>query len=132
PASQQAQSPQATQAGPAGTQTAAPDGAAQVQQDQAQPAGRQTQATPAADPVIQTLESGGRVDQATLSDEQFAALAERGDMDVDAGGRVYQVDPAQHIDQRSSEDMGDRRINAFQFDASRRCTGITARRRRSC
>lgn len=116
PASQQAQSPQATQAVPAGTQTAAPEGAAQVQQDQAQPAGRQTQATPAADPVIQTLESGGRVDQATLSDEQFAALAERGDMDVDAGGRVYQVDPAQHIDQRSSEDMGDRRINAFQFD----------------
>ena len=115
-ASQQAQSPQATQAAPAGTQNAAPEGAAQVQQDQAQPAGRQTQATPAADPVIQTLESGGRVDQATLSDEQFAALAERGDMDVDAGGRVYQVDPAQHIDQRSSEDMGDRRINAFQFD----------------
>ena len=115
-ASQQAQSLQATQAVPAGTQTAAPEGAAQVQQDQAQPAGRQTQATPAADPVIQTLESGGRVDQATLSDEQFAALAERGDMDVDAGGRVYQVDPAQHIDQRSSEDMGDRRINAFQFD----------------
>lgn len=45
PASQQAQSPQATQAVPAGTQTAAPEGAAQVQQDQAQPAGRQTQAT---------------------------------------------------------------------------------------
>ena len=112
----QAQGPQITQAVPAGTQNAAPEGAAQVQQDQAQPAGRQTQATPAADPVIQTLESGGRVDQATLSDEQFAALAERGDMDVDAGGRVYQVDPAQHIDQRSSEDMGDRRINAFQFD----------------
>lgn len=115
-ASQQAQSPQATQAVSAGTQTAAPEGAAQVQQDQAQPAGRQTQATPAADPVIQTLESGERVDQATLSNEQFAALAERGDMDVDAVGRVYQVDPAQHIDQRSSEDMGDRRINAFQFD----------------
>lgn len=114
-ASQQAQSPQATQAAPAGTQNAAPSGAAQVQQDQAQPAGRQTQAT-AADPVIQTLESGERVDQATLSNEQFAVLAERGDMDVDAGGRVYQVDPAQHIDQRSSEDMGDRRINAFQFD----------------
>lgn len=115
-ASQQAQSPQATQEAPAGTQNAAPEGAAQVQQDQAQPAGRQTQATPAADPVIQTLESGERVDQATLSNEQFAALAERGDMDVDAGGRVYQVDPAQHIDQRSSEDTGDRRINAFQFD----------------
>ena len=115
-ASQQAQSLQATQAAPAGTQNAAPEGAAQVQQDQAQPAGRQTQDTPAADPVIQTLESGERVDQATLSNEQFAVLAERGDMDVDAVGRVYQVDPAQHIDQRSSEDMGDRRINAFQFD----------------
>jgi len=114
-ASQQAQSPQATQAAPAGTQNAAPSGAAQVQQDQAQPAGRQTQAT-AADPVIQTLESGRRVDQAALSNEQFAVLAERGDMNVDAVGRVYQVDPAQHIDQRSSEDMGDRRINAFQFD----------------
>ena len=48
----QAQGPQITQAVPAGTQTAAPEGAAQVQQDQAQPAGRQTQATPAADPVI--------------------------------------------------------------------------------
>lgn len=111
----QAQGPQITQAVPAGTQNAAPEGAAQVQQDQAQPAGRQTQAT-AADPVIQTLESGRRVDQAALSNEQFAVLAERGDMNVDAVGRVYQVDPAQHIDQRSSEDMGDRRINAFQFD----------------
>ncbi len=56
------------------------------------------------------------MDQATLSNEQFAALADRGDMSVDAGGRVYQVEPTQHIDQRSSEDMGDRKINAFQFD----------------
>ena len=70
----------------------------------------------AVDPVVQTLESGRRVDQATLSNEQFAALADRGDMRVDAGGRVYQVEPTQHIDQRSSEDMGDRKINAFQFD----------------
>ena len=67
-------------------------------------------------PLIQALESGERVDQAALSNEQFAALADRGDMDVDAGGRVYRVDPAQHIDQRSTEDMGDRKINAFQFD----------------
>lgn len=70
----------------------------------------------AVDPVVQTLESGRRVDQATLSNEQFAALADRGDMSVDAGGRVYQVEPTQHIDQRSSEDMGDRKINTFQFD----------------
>lgn len=110
------QQAQITQALPAGTQNAAQEGAAQVRQGQGQPAEQQTQNTPAADPVIQTLESGDRVDQAALSNEQFEALAERGDMDVDAGGRVYRVDPAQHIDQRSSEDMGDRKINAFQFD----------------
>ena len=74
------------------------------------------QETPQADPLVQTLESGQRVDQATLTNEQFAALADRGDMDVDAAGRVYRVDPSQHIDQRNSEDMGDRKINAFQFD----------------
>lgn len=106
-APQQEQSPQITQAVPADTQNAAQEGTEQE---------RQTQNTPAADPVLQTLESGRRVDQAALSNEQFAVLAERGDMDVDAVGRVYQVDPAQHIDQRSSEDMGDRKINAFQFD----------------
>lgn len=74
------------------------------------------QETPQADPLVQTLESGQRVDQETLTNEQFAALADRGDMDVDAEGRVYRVDPSQHIDQRNSEDMGDRKINAFQFD----------------
>lgn len=112
----QAQSPQDTRSLPAGAQNAAPEETAQVRQGQGKPTVQQTQNTPAADPVIQTLESGERVDQAALSNEQFAALAERGDMDVDAGGRVYRVDPAQHIDQRSSEDMGDRKINAFQFD----------------
>lgn len=56
-ASQQAQSPQATQAVPAGTQNAAPEGAAQVQQDQAQPAGRQTQDTPAAVNVAELEQS---------------------------------------------------------------------------
>lgn len=115
------------------TQNAAPEGPAQEQQNQEQPAEQSPQDTPAepanarnatqegreeaaVDPVVQTLESGRRVDQATLSNEQFAALADRGDMDVDAAGRVYRVDPSQHIDQRNSEDMGDRKINAFQFD----------------
>lgn len=82
----------------------------------AQNAAQEGREEAAVDPVVQTLESGRRVDQATLSNEQFAALADRGDMRVDAGGRVYQVEPTQHIDQRSSEDMGDRKINAFQFD----------------
>lgn len=97
---QQEQRTQDTPAEPAGAQDAAREGREET----------------AADPVVQILESGRRVDQATLSNEQFAALADRGDMDVDAGGRVYRVDPGQHIDQRSSEDMGDRKINAFQFD----------------
>lgn len=80
PASQQAQSPQATQAVPAGTQTAAPEGAAQVQQDQAQPAGRQTQATPAADPVIQTLESGylDGIDEAPVTAERMEQNGQQG------------------------------------------------------
>ena len=94
------QSPQDTQAEPANARNATQEGREEA----------------AVDPVVQTLESGRRVDQATLSNEQFAALADRGDMRVDAGGRVYQVEPTQHIDQRSSEDMGDRKINAFQFD----------------
>lgn len=94
------QRPQDAPAEPAGAQDAAQEGREET----------------AADPVVQILESGRRVDQAALSNEQFAALADRGDMDVDAGGRVYRVDPGQHIDQRSSEDMGDRKINAFQFD----------------
>ena len=97
---QQEQRTQDTPAEPAGAQDAAQEGREET----------------AADPVVQILESGRRVDQAALSNEQFAALADRGDMDVDAGGRVYRVDPGQHIDQRSSEDMGDRKINAFQFD----------------
>ena len=68
------------------------------------------------DPLLELLTGGKRVDQTKLTNEQFDALADRGDIGMDAGGRVYQVDPAQHIDQRSSDDMGNRRIKAFQYD----------------
>ena len=62
------------------------------------------------------LGNGERVDQAKLSNEQFDALADRGDVGVDAMNRVYQMDPSQHISQRTSEGVSDRKVNAFQFD----------------
>lgn len=68
------------------------------------------------DPLLQILTGGRRVDQSTLSNDQFDALADRGDVGLDAGGRVYQVDPAQHIDRRGAEAISDRRVNAFQYD----------------
>lgn len=68
------------------------------------------------DPLLQILTGGRRVEQSTLTNDQFAALADRGDVGMDAGGRVYQVDPAQHIDQRGAEAISDRRVNAFQYD----------------
>lgn len=68
------------------------------------------------DPLLQALTGGRRVDQTTLTNEQFASLADRGDIGMDAQGRVYQVDPAQHIDQRGADSISDRRVNAFQFD----------------
>lgn len=70
----------------------------------------------ATDPLVQILTGGRRVDQSTLTNDQFSALADRGDVGLDAGGRVYQVDPAQHIDQRGAEAISDRRVNAFQYD----------------
>lgn len=76
----------------------------------------QTEDVNATDPLLQILTGGRRVDQSTLSNDQFATLADRGDVGLDAGGRVYQVDPAQHIDQRGAEAISDRRVNAFQYD----------------
>ena len=68
------------------------------------------------DPLVQILTGGRRVDQATLTNDQFDTLAGRGDVGMDAQGRVYQVDPAQHIDQRTPESVSSRGVNAFQFD----------------
>ena len=68
------------------------------------------------DPLLELLTGGKRVDQTKLTNEQFATLADRGDIGMDAGGKVYQVDPAQHIDQRGAAEVADRSVNAFQFD----------------
>lgn len=68
------------------------------------------------DPLLKLMLGGKRVDQSKASNEQFAALAERGDVGVDAAGRIYQVDPAQHIDRREMGGVAERSMNAFQFD----------------
>lgn len=72
------------------------------------------------DPLMTAMFGGGkRVDQSALSNEDFgrlAELSEQGIVGMDAGGRVYQVDPAQHIDQRDWSSVGDRKVNAFQYD----------------
>ena len=83
--------------------------------------GRASQAVPAAenvnsDPLVQILTGGRRVDQSTLTNDQFSSLADRGDVGMDAAGMVYQVDPEQHIDRRDAAAISDRRVNAFQYD----------------
>lgn len=65
------------------------------------------------------LFGGKRVAQSTLTPEQFdAAVAanEQGTVGMDADHKVYQVDPAQHIDRRTADSVADRSVNAFQFD----------------
>lgn len=65
------------------------------------------------------LFGGKRVDQASLTQEQFDAAVqanEQGTVGMDAAGKVYQVDPEQHIDRRTADSVGSRNMNAFQFD----------------
>lgn len=68
------------------------------------------------DPLLQALFNGKRVAQTELNDQQFSHLADRGDMSIDAAGEVYQVNPENHIDQRTQETVSDKHLNAFQFD----------------
>lgn len=119
--------------------------AASAQNGTVQAAGEQTRANPGVDATIQkgttqaTVEANTkpfvsqekaarndflvdiltgkkRVEQSRLTNEQFGALAERSDIGMDASGKVYQVDPEQHIDRRTADSVGNRSMNAFQFD----------------
>ena len=56
------------------------------------------------------------MDQSEVSNAEFDALADRGDIGIDASGKVYQVSPEQHIDQRTAQEVRNRSVNAFQFD----------------
>lgn len=66
--------------------------------------------------LLDILLKGKRVDQTQANNQQFDALAERGDIGVDAGGKLYQMNPSEHIDQRNQETVRNRSVNAFQYD----------------
>ena len=68
------------------------------------------------DVLVDILTGKKRVEQSRLTNEQFGALADRGDIGMDASGKVYQVDPEQHIDRRTADSVSSRNMNAFQFD----------------
>lgn len=68
------------------------------------------------DPLTEALSGGNRVNQEQLTQEQMEAWDTHNDVWVDAKDNVYQMDPTQHISQRTFEGVGDRKVNAFQFD----------------
>ena len=68
------------------------------------------------DALVQALLGGRRIDQSAVSDQQFDTLAGRGDMGIDAAGMIYQVNPGEHIDLRTTDSVRRRGVNAFQFD----------------
>ncbi len=60
-----------------------------------------------------------RADMDALTPEQQNAIYqanEAGTVGMDATGKVFQIDPEQHIDRRRMETVGGRNVNAFQFD----------------
>lgn len=60
-----------------------------------------------------------RADLNTMTEAQQDAIFranEEGTVGMDATGKVFQIDPEQHIDRRRMETVGSRDVNAFQFD----------------
>lgn len=60
-----------------------------------------------------------RADLNTMTEAQQDAIFranEEGTVGMDANGKVFQIDPEQHIDRRRMETVGGRDMNAFQFD----------------
>jgi hypothetical protein len=60
-----------------------------------------------------------RADLNTMTEAQQDAIFranEEGTVGMDATGKVFQIDPEQHIDRRRMEMVGGRDVNAFQFD----------------
>lgn len=60
-----------------------------------------------------------RADLNTMTEAQQDAIFranEKGTVGMDATGKVFQIDPEQHIDRRRMETVGGRDVNAFQFD----------------
>lgn len=60
-----------------------------------------------------------RADMDAMTPEQQNAIYqanEAGTVGMDATGKVFQINPEQHIDRRRMETVGSRDVNAFQFD----------------
>lgn len=74
----------------------------------------------AAEGKADTLDAGKRVNLLEYSNEQNAQEVEDGlnggTLAVDAKGNIYRVNENQHIDRRDSASVGERSVNAFQFD----------------
>lgn len=74
----------------------------------------------AAEGKADALDAGKRVNLLEYSNEQNAQKAEDGLKDgtlaVDAKENIYRVNEDQHIDRRDSASVGERSVNAFQFD----------------
>ena len=86
---------------------------------QAEDEGRTGSPASAQDALGELLTGGKRVDQSKLTQEQFDAAVsanEQGSVGMDADGKVYRVDPEQHIDRRTVDSVSGRSVNAFQFD----------------
>lgn len=74
----------------------------------------------AAEGEADALDAGKRVNLLEYSNEQNAQKVEDGLKDgtlaVDAKENIYRVNEDQHIDRRDSASVGERSVNAFQFD----------------
>ena len=80
--------------------------------------GAQTASAPV-DVLSEVLFGRNRVDLNTMTEAQQDAVFranEEGTVGMDATGKVFQIDPEQHIDRRRMETVGGRDVNAFQFD----------------
>lgn len=92
-----------------GTYTSTPANAAE---------GAQTASEPV-DVLSEVLFGRKRADLNTMTEAQQDAVFranEEGTVGMDATGKVFQIDPEQHIDRRRMETVGGRDVNAFQFD----------------
>ena len=74
----------------------------------------------AAEGEADAMDAGKRVNLLEYSNEQNAQKVEDGLKDgtlaVDAKEKIYRVNEDQHIDRRDSASVGERSVNAFQFD----------------
>lgn len=71
------------------------------------------------DILSQILFGGKRADMNTLTEAQQNAVYaanDAGTVGMDAAGMVFEIDPERHIDRRTAETVGNRGVNAFQFD----------------